>query len=65
MRKGSEGVNLELATRKSHNLASALVQSPHNPEQLLVKLWCLVPAGGRSVEEEEYTDAELLFLLLN
>lgn len=57
---------MKLATSKSHSLASALVQSPHNPEQFLVTLCCLVPAGDHLMEEEEeYTDAELLLLLLN
>lgn len=38
MRKGSEGVNLELAIGKSQVLVSALVQSPHNLEQLMYLL---------------------------
>lgn len=39
LRKESEGVNLELAIRKAQVLAPALVQSPHNLEQL-VYLFC-------------------------
>lgn len=38
MKKECEGVNLELAITKSQVLAFALVQSPHNLEQLLYSL---------------------------